>query len=48
MKQIKSIVSIIGIVVKYGAVVMAIVKGLSVMYEELQNIEISTDTKKEQ
>jgi hypothetical protein len=48
MKQIKSIVSIIGIVVKYGAVVMAIVKGLSVMYEELQNIEISSDTKKEQ
>jgi hypothetical protein len=47
MKQIKSIVAVIGIVVKYGAVVMAIVKGLSVMYEELQNIEISSDAKKE-
>lgn len=40
MKGVKSIINVVGLVVKYGAIVMAVVKGLQVMYEELQNIKI--------
>ena len=40
MKSVKSIVNIVGIVVKYSAIIIAIFKGLQVMYEELQKINI--------
>ena len=43
MKSVKTIVNIIGIVVKYSAIVLAVVKGLQVMYDELQ--KINTDEK---
>jgi hypothetical protein len=38
MKSVKSIVNIVGIVVKYSAIIIAIFKGLQVMYDELQKI----------
>lgn len=40
MKALKSIVNVIGLVVKYSAIVMAVVKGLQVMYDELKEIKI--------
>lgn len=40
MKAIKSIVNVIGLVVKYSAIVMAIVKGLQVMYDELKDLKL--------
>jgi len=43
MKAVKSIIHVVGIVVKYSAIVMAIIKGLQVMYEELKDIK--TDEK---
>ena len=39
MKGIKSIVNIIGLIVKYSAIVMAVVKGLQVMYDELKDLK---------
>lgn len=40
MKAIKSIVNVIGLIVKYSAIVMAIVKGLQVMYDELKDLKL--------
>lgn len=45
MKKVKGIVDIIGIVVKYSAIVMAIIKGIEKAYEELK--KISFDDNKE-
>ncbi len=41
MKSVRSIINIVGIIVKYSAVIFAIFKGLQVMYEELQKININ-------
>lgn len=41
MQKLKGILSIIGLVVKYSAVVMAIIKGIEVVYEELQKIDFN-------
>lgn len=38
MNKLKSIINVIGLVVKYSAVVMAVIKGIQVTFEELKNI----------
>lgn len=43
MKNLKGIVSIIGIVVKYGAVVTAILKGIQVVSDELGKLDFGKD-----
>lgn len=47
MKSLKSVISVIGLIVKYSAVVMAIIKGVQVVYTELEKIDISENTKNE-
>lgn len=44
MKNVKSIISIIGIIVKYGAIVTAVIKGIQVVYTELEKIEVDDKT----
>lgn len=46
MNKLKGIISIIGIIVKYSAVVMAVIKGIEVVYDELEKIDL-TDKSKE-
>ena len=43
MKNLKGIVSIIGIIVKYGAVVTAILKGIQVVSDELSKLDFGKD-----
>lgn len=43
MKNLKGIVSIIGIIVKYGAVVTAIFKGIQVVSDELSQLDFGKD-----
>ncbi|WP_168199955.1 hypothetical protein [Flavobacterium sp. KBS0721] len=43
MKNLKGIVSIIGIIVKYGAVVTAILKGIQVVSDELGKLDFGKD-----
>lgn len=45
MNKLKGIISIIGIIVKYSAVVMAIIKGIEVVYSELEKIDLTQKTK---
>jgi hypothetical protein len=47
MKNLKGIVSIIGIIVKYGAVVTAILKGIQVVSEELGKLDFGKDEPEE-
>lgn len=42
MSKLKGIISIIGLIVKYSAVVMAIIKGIEVVYQELGKIDLTT------
>ncbi|WP_185963154.1 hypothetical protein [Flavobacterium gawalongense] len=41
MNKVKGVISVIGIIVKYSAVVMAIIKGIEVIYQELEKIDFS-------
>lgn len=43
MKNLKGIVSIIGIIIKYGAVVTAILKGIQVVSDELGKLDFGKD-----
>lgn len=43
MKNLKGIVSIIGIIVKYGAVVTAILKGIQVVSDELGKLDFGKE-----
>lgn len=43
MKSLKTILSVIGIVVKYGAVVTAILKGIQVVSDELQKLDFGNE-----
>ncbi|MDI5888738.1 hypothetical protein [Flavobacterium yafengii] len=45
MLKLKGIVSVIGLVVKYSAVVMAIIKGIEVVFNELQKIDLGEPKK---
>lgn len=47
MKNLKGIVSIIGIIVKYGAVVTAILKGIQVVSDELGKLDFGKDEPQE-
>jgi hypothetical protein len=41
MSKLKGIIAIIGVIVKYSAVVMAIIKGIEVVYDELEKIDLN-------
>jgi hypothetical protein len=45
MNKLKSIISIIGVIVKYSAVVMAVIKGIEVVFEELKKIDLTDKIK---
>ncbi|WP_185963449.1 hypothetical protein [Flavobacterium gawalongense] len=47
MNKLKGIVGIIGIIVKYSAVVMAIIKGIEVVSKELEKIDFDGDKPKQ-
>ncbi|PIF34663.1 hypothetical protein CLU81_5324 [Flavobacterium sp. 9] len=47
MNKLKGVISIIGLVAKYGAVVLAIVKGLELVHDELKKIDFSDSAKPE-
>ncbi|MDI5898745.1 hypothetical protein [Flavobacterium yafengii] len=47
MNKLKGIVGIIGLIVKYSAVVMAIIKGIEVVSLELSKIDFEGDKPKE-
>lgn len=47
MNKLKGIVSVIGLIVKYSAVVMAVIKGIDVVYQELEKIDFDGDKPKE-
>lgn len=46
MNKLKGIISIIGVIAKYGAVLIAVVKGIDLVHEELKKIDF-TDVKKD-
>jgi hypothetical protein len=48
MKSVKSIVAIIGIIVKYGAIVTAILKGIQVVSDELSKLDLGKEEPKNQ
>lgn len=39
MNKLKGLISVIGLVVKYSAIVMAVIKGIQVVSEELEKID---------
>lgn len=43
MNKLKGVIAIVGIIVKYGAVVTAIIKGIQVVSEELEKIDFNED-----
>jgi hypothetical protein len=47
MLKLKGIISVIGLIVKYSAVVMAIIKGVEVVYTELEKIDLGDPKKAE-
>ncbi|MFV8389804.1 hypothetical protein [Flavobacterium sp. LB1P71] len=47
MNKLKGVVSVIGLIVKYSAVVMAIIKGIQVVSEELEKIDFDGDKPKQ-
>lgn len=46
MKSLKTILSVIGIIVKYGAVVTAILKGIQVVSDELEKLDLGKEDTK--
>ncbi|MFH6996440.1 hypothetical protein ACHRVZ_00830 [Flavobacterium sp. FlaQc-57] len=46
MKSLKTILSVIGIIVKYGAVVTAILKGIQVVSDELEKLDLGKEDAK--
>jgi hypothetical protein len=44
MNKLKGVVSVIGLIVKYSAVVMAIIKGIQVVHTELEKLDLGTKT----
>ena len=46
MKNLSSVVKIVSLVLKYSAVLIAVVKGLEVINEELQKIDFNDKTLK--
>lgn len=47
MNKLKGLVSVIGLIVKYSAVVMAVIKGIQVVSEELEKIDFDGEKPKE-
>lgn len=41
MSKLKGIISFIGLIVKYSAVVLAVIKGIEVVYSELKKIDFN-------
>lgn len=46
MKSIKGVIAVIGLIVKYSAIVMAVIKGIEVVHSELEKIEFGEDKAK--
>lgn len=42
MNKLKGVISVIGLIVKYSAVVMAVIKGIQVVHDELSKLDLST------
>jgi hypothetical protein len=42
MQKIKDAKRLLGLVIKYGVIVIAIFKGLTVIYEEIEKINLDT------
>lgn len=47
MNKLKAGIAFFGVIIKYGAFVMAVIKGLEVMYDELQKIDFVKQVKEE-
>ena len=47
MKNLKGIISMIGLIVKYSAVVMALIKGIETVYVELDKIDLEKNVENE-
>lgn len=45
MNKLNSIIAIIKLVVKYSAVVVAVIKGIELISDELQKIDLTDKTK---
>jgi hypothetical protein len=45
MKQLKTIISIIGIILKYGVILTAAIKALNVFFEDIKNIDTDNEGK---
>lgn len=45
MKSIKGVIAVIGLIVKYSAIVMAVIKGIEVVHSELEKIDFGDDKK---
>jgi hypothetical protein len=45
MQKIKGVVNIIGLIVKYSAIVMCVIKGIQVMFDELKKIDFDDNVK---
>ena len=43
MNKLKNIISVIKLIVKYSAVVMAVIKGIQIVSEELDKIDFSDE-----
>lgn len=47
MNKLKGLIGVIGLIVKYSAVVMAVIKGIQVVSEELEKIDFDGDKSKQ-
>lgn len=43
MKNLKSVIAFVGVIVKYSAIVAAIIKAIQVFHEEVEKIEIAEE-----
>lgn len=47
MNKLKTIIAFIGVIVKYSAIVLAVIKGIQCTYNELQDIDFEKSIKSE-
>lgn len=45
MNKLKGVIAVIGLIVKYSAIVMAVIKGIQVVHYELEKLDFSDDSK---
>ena len=44
MKNISAVVKVFGMILKYSAVLMAVVKGIEIVHQELEKIDLNEKT----